>query len=1114
MLKFMRFGDDEDAVNAKDALLLWIQNKTASYKNLKVENFKKGFKDGLALCALIHKHRPNLIDYDSLTPGSDKNIQVAFDAAEKYFNLEQYLTPEDFKALDENSMVVYAAEYYHGIAEQRKVDLAVRRVDKLIKLTEENDEMRAKHNAGALKLKEHMTSVEKLLSDRTIDNTMAGAKKRIADFYEYKTKDKGEILADQLSLEALFNNLAMRLAHHKRPEYVPPEGCKLSDVEAAVAHLEECEQERNVALHAELNRQIKLVRWNDQHTATHQKMKQWVAEKEAYLNTKEVITSVGDAFFQISVLDAYNNESRQLVESSIAAWKALGDELDKEVYEGLAAVRAREHEVDADIERLTALSAKKKPVLDDDLAREQFREGLRLQNQEHNDMHENIQAWVAGREQYLTTKESISSVAEAQTQLSLLDSYEAEKVMMGESSVAQLKALGAETKASKYETQYSSAACETVGEIDEREAAVDAKWASLTELSVEKRAVLDDDLAREKFKAHLRLLNAAHADKFAKISKWVEEKEAYLNTKEEVSTVAEAEKQLNLLEQYEKEKAAQSETSVAALKALGQEILTAKYETKYSAAAWEAREEIAQREAAVDAKWASLSEQSAHKKAVLEDDLAREIFNDKLRAKNHNHTSQHAKIAAWADAKDKYLATREPIDTVSGAQTHIKLLAAYEKDNGLKKSHNVAMLTALGQEILTAKYETKYSSSQWNTPEEVKQREANVEQRWATLAGAASVKSEWLKSELAREEKKEELRLKFANLAGDFARYCKDMGERAAASQFGFDLPEVQAFKATLDASDAEAEKQISVRSGEYQGVFDEAAGLGVKENVYTKHTPDTLKATAEELRGALGARRDAYAKELAKQEANDALCKAFAEMAEPLAAFVKEHKDKITHSKADLEAQLAFVDECAAAVPNDKLAAAQEQQAKIDAAGITNNRHTLLSAKDLQVQFGQYEEFLKQKKQMLEEAIEHAKLRGITPEQYKEIESNFNSFDASGSGSLNAKELKACLYSLGEEKGRKEVHALMEEFAGAGATELPYEGYKEFMISLLGDADTQPEIVDGFKLMSRGSDVLTEERMEVVSMPEHDREYIKKTAPAADGGWDYNAWTADVFSR
>jgi spectrin beta, non-erythrocytic 1/4/5 len=297
------------------------------------------------------------------------------------------------------------------------------------------------------------------------------------------------------------------------------------------------------------------------------------------------------------------------------------------------------------------------------------------------------------------------------------------------------------------------------------------------------------------------------------------------------------------------------------------------------------------------------------------------------------------------------------------------------------------------------------------------------------------------------------------------------------------------------------------------QSVFDEAASLGVTENVYTPHNPASLAGVAEELRGALSKRQEAYAQELAKQQANDALCKEFAEMAEPLAAFIKEHKDKITHSKEELEAQLSFVEECIGSVPTDKLAAAKAQQEKIDAAGITNNRHTLLSAKDLEVQFGQYNEFLSQKKTMLEEAIEHHKLRGITPEQYREIEENFKAYDKSGSGSLNAKELKACLYSLGEERGRAEIQAIIQQHGGDGADELDYNGFKEFMITLLGDTDTQDEIVDSFKLINRG-DVATDARMEIVGMPEHDQEYIRKTAPAVEGGYDFNVWTADVFSR
>ena len=283
--KFMKFEDGGDGpqLSAKDALLMWPQNKTAGYDGVNVTNLTTSLHSGLALCALINKFRPQLIDYATL-PKDDKlgNIKRAMDAAEKYFGLEQYITPEEFLKLDECGMLVYVSEYFYGIAEQRKIDQAARRIQKVVKFTKTADAMRAEFADESTKFLERLKKVEAVLEDRTIDNTMAGAKRKLEEFYKYKTEDKNVILGYQLNLESLFNNLSMLLVQNNRPPFVPPAGLSLKDIEASMLHLEQVEQERKVALHAELNRQIRLAALDENHKSLSAKLEAYAGQKLEY----------------------------------------------------------------------------------------------------------------------------------------------------------------------------------------------------------------------------------------------------------------------------------------------------------------------------------------------------------------------------------------------------------------------------------------------------------------------------------------------------------------------------------------------------------------------------------------------------------------------------------------------------------------------------------------------------------------------------------------------------------------------------------------------------------------------------------------------------------------
>lgn len=126
--------------------------------------------------------------------------------------------------------------------------------------------------------------------------------------------------------------------------------------------------------------------------------------------------------------------------------------------------------------------------------------------------------------------------------------------------------------------------------------------------------------------------------------------------------------------------------------------------------------------------------------------------------------------------------------------------------------------------------------------------------------------------------------------------------------------------------------------------------------------------------------------------------------------------KDDITRSKASLEEQLNNIISRIANLSKDgsPLEKIKEVNDRMDERGITNNKYTTLVAKDVQVQWEQYQAFLERKKNMLEAEIAHQKLRGITPEQFKEIEDTFKQYDTDNSGSIDRKELKALLYALG----------------------------------------------------------------------------------------------------
>ena len=101
-------SSSEEGLQAKEGLLLWCQRKTAPYEDVSVENFTSSWVDGLALCALIHCHRPDLLDYYTLDPTERfANTKLAFDIAEEHLGIpvSRYVYLVDMLSQYSNSLM-------------------------------------------------------------------------------------------------------------------------------------------------------------------------------------------------------------------------------------------------------------------------------------------------------------------------------------------------------------------------------------------------------------------------------------------------------------------------------------------------------------------------------------------------------------------------------------------------------------------------------------------------------------------------------------------------------------------------------------------------------------------------------------------------------------------------------------------------------------------------------------------------------------------------------------------------------------------------------------------------------------------------------------------------
>ncbi|XP_063469511.1 alpha-actinin-2 isoform X9 [Symphalangus syndactylus] len=368
ILRFAIQDISVEETSAKEGLLLWCQRKTAPYRNVNIQNFHTSWKDGLGLCALIHRHRPDLIDYSKLNKDDPiGNINLAMEIAEKHLDIPKMLDAEDLVYTarpDERAIMTYVSCYYHAFAGAQKAETAANRICKVLAVNQENERLMEEYERLASELLEWIRRTIPWLENRTPEKTMQAMQKKLEDFRDYRRKHKPPKVQEKCQLEINFNTLQTKLRISNRPAFMPSEGKMVSDIAGAWQRLEQAEKGYEEWLLNEIRRLERL-----EHLA--EKFRQKASTHETWAYGKEQI------LLQKDYESASLTEVRALLrkheafESDLAAHQdrveqiaAIAQELNELDYHDAVNVNDRCQKICDQWDRLGTLTQKRREALE------------------------------------------------------------------------------------------------------------------------------------------------------------------------------------------------------------------------------------------------------------------------------------------------------------------------------------------------------------------------------------------------------------------------------------------------------------------------------------------------------------------------------------------------------------------------------------------------------------------------------------------------------------------------------------------------------------------------------------------------------------------------------
>uniref|UniRef100_A0A8C1I740 Spectrin beta chain n=1 Tax=Cyprinus carpio TaxID=7962 RepID=A0A8C1I740_CYPCA len=357
--------DNRETRSAKDALLLWCQMKTVN-----IHNFTTCWRDGLAFNALIHRHRPDLIEFHKLTrSNATHNLQQAFNTAEQSLGLTKLLDPEDVNTEnpDEKSIITYVVSYYHYFSKMKALIVEGKRIGKVLDNAIEAEKIIRRYEALASDLLEWIERTISIISNQKFANSLSGVQQQLQAFTTYCTIEKPIKFQEKGNLEVLLFTIQSKLRANNQKPYVPHDGKLISDINKAWERLEKAEHERGVALRKELIRQEKL-------ELLAQRFDHKTTMRQAWLNENQRLVSQDNFGYDLPAVEAAMKK-HEAIEADILSYEErisvvveLANEMESEGYFDIRRILARKENILGQWSLLKELVVGRKARLEKNLA--------------------------------------------------------------------------------------------------------------------------------------------------------------------------------------------------------------------------------------------------------------------------------------------------------------------------------------------------------------------------------------------------------------------------------------------------------------------------------------------------------------------------------------------------------------------------------------------------------------------------------------------------------------------------------------------------------------------------------------------------------------------------